>query len=100
MMRNSLTVLEGLGKLEASLDLENLTLASTNQSVCLEDSVLDLSCDWICLKVWMRKDHVESVAIPEAVLEANLWTESGSRELEQQVSSVTLRMNFVKAVIL
>ena len=46
----------------------------------------------------MKLDHVESVAIPEAVLEASLWTASGSRGLEQQVSSASLRMNLVKAV--
>ena len=46
----------------------------------------------------MKQDHLESVAIPEAVLEASLWTASGSRGLEQHVSSASLRMNLVKAV--
>jgi hypothetical protein len=48
----------------------------------------------------MRKDHVESVAIPEAVLQGSFWMVSGSRGLEQQVSSATLRMNLVKSVTL
>jgi hypothetical protein len=42
----------------------------------------------------MRQDHLESVAIPEAVH----WTPSRSRRLEQQVISVSLRMNLAKAV--
>jgi hypothetical protein len=52
------------------------------------------------LEGWMRQDHLESVAIPEAVLEASLWTASESRILEKQVSSASLRMNLVKAYIL
>jgi hypothetical protein len=46
----------------------------------------------------MKQDHLESVAIPEAVLEASIWTESESRGLEQQVSSASLSKNLVKAV--
>jgi hypothetical protein len=41
---------------------------------------------------------VESVAVPEAVLEASLWRASTSSGLEQQVSSASLKINLVKAV--
>ena len=45
----------------------------------------------------MNQVHWESVAIPEAVLEASLWTASGSRGLEQQGIAVHLWMNLVRA---
>jgi hypothetical protein len=41
---------------------------------------------------------MESVAIPEAVLDTSLWTSSGRWGLEQQFSSASLRMNLIKAV--
>ena len=47
----------------------------------------------------MKRGHLESSVIPEAVLEACLWKklqEVGGLEL--QVSSASLRMNLVKAV--
>ena len=46
----------------------------------------------------MKQGHVESVAITEDVLAASLWTASGSRGLEQQVSSEPLWENLLKAV--
>jgi hypothetical protein len=46
----------------------------------------------------MNQIHWESVATSEDVLEANLWTVSGSRGLEQQFASAFTRMSLVRAV--
>ena len=40
---------------------------------------------------------MESVAIPEAVLQGSFWMVSGSRGLEQKVISASWRMNFARA---
>jgi hypothetical protein len=50
------------------------------------------------MKGWMRQDHLESVAIPEAVLEASIWTAPGKKVLEEKGSSASLKINLVKDV--
>ena len=103
MNRDDEKFFKGIGSARKIRSLFRLKKSSFNicylVSVCLEASGLELISDWIHLKDWMRKDHVISVTIPVAILEASLWTASGSRGLEQQVSSATLRVNLVKIVI-